>query len=106
MKYLFLAGFALALIVPAVAQSGDNPAPIREIGPHRVTTPFFGQEKIVQGVPGSPENSGPGADEVVEQSGLGADNFATDTAITSNSNSTERGIPNLGGGGGEDGGGQ
>ncbi len=103
MKRLFLAGISLFLVLPAYAQSGANPAEIREPGPPRLTTPFEGQEEVFEGSRTQVDNSGPGSTGTLARSGTGADNWSNDTANTSNASNPERGIPNSGGSGGDSG---
>lgn len=103
MKRLFLAGIAVFLISPVLAQTGSNPAEIREPGPKRLTTPGQGQEEVFEGSRDQVDNSGPGSTGTLARSGLGADNWSNDTANTSNASNPERGIPNSGGGGGDSG---
>ncbi|SEP49791.1 hypothetical protein SAMN04487843_13235 [Methylobacterium sp. ap11] len=103
MKQLCIAGVAVFLAVPALAQTGANPAEIREPGPPQLTTPFQGRQEVFEGSRSQVENSGPGATGTLARSGTGADNWSNDTANTSNSSDPERGLPNTGGGGGGDG---
>ncbi|TGD96839.1 hypothetical protein EU555_22220 [Methylobacterium nonmethylotrophicum] len=105
MKRLFLAGLSLFLVLPASAQTGANPAEIREPGPPRITTPFEGQEEVFEGSRTQVDNAGPGSTGTLARSGLGADNWTNDSANTSNSSDPERGLPNTGSGGGDPGGG-
>lgn len=103
MKRLSLAGIAVFLALPASAQTGVNPAEIREPGPKRLTTPYQGQEGVFEGSGSQIDNSGPGSTGTLARSGLGADNWSNNTANTSNSSDPERALPNTGGGGGGDG---
>ncbi|GJD51207.1 hypothetical protein OPKNFCMD_3959 [Methylobacterium crusticola] len=106
MNKLFLVGFGMLLATPVLAQTGANPADIREPGPPRITTYFEGQEEIFEGSRSQVDNSGPGSTGTLARSGLGADNWTNDSANTSNSSDPERGLPNTGSGGGDSGGGQ
>ncbi len=106
MNKLILAGAAIMLVSPAIAQS-TGPAPIREPGPPRVTSPNQAPEVIV--APGGPSvaNSGPAATGTIARSGTAADSASNNTAETLNSGTPERALPNTGGGGGSgDSGGQ
>ncbi|MET7247870.1 hypothetical protein ABZT49_31415 [Methylobacterium sp. EM32] len=103
MRGLYLAGIAMFLAVPAYAQTGVNPAEIREPGPKRLTTPYQGREEVFEGSRTQIDNSGPGSTGTLARSGTGADNWSNDTANTSNSTDPERGLPNTGGSGGDGG---
>lgn len=104
MRRVYLAGIAVFLSLPAYAQTGVNPAEIREPGPPRLTTPGQGREEVFEGSRTQIDNSGPGSTGTLARSGLGADNWSNDTANTSNSSDPERGLPNTGGGGSDGGG--
>ncbi|AWN51200.1 hypothetical protein DK412_05385 [Methylobacterium sp. 17Sr1-1] len=103
MKRLYLAGIAVFLAMPAYAQTGSDPAEIREPGPKRLTTPYQGREEVFEGSRTQIDNSGPGSTGTLARSGTGADNWSNDTANTSNSTDPERGLPNTGGSGGDGG---
>lgn len=103
MRYAALAGLAFLIAGPALAQDANAPAPIRDGGPPRLTTPGP-QESIFEGEPVGVENGGPGSTGTLAHSGLGADNVTNNSAETLNSETPERGIPNTGNGG-DDGGG-
>lgn len=104
MKRTILAGLILAAAAPALAQSTDGAPKPREPGSPSLTTPGQPQETIVQRGGPALGNSGPATTGTVARSGLGADNTSNDTAATSNASNPERGLPNVGGGGGSDGG--
>ena len=93
----------VAAATPAFAQ-GNVPAPIRQPNPPQQVAPGTPPGAVV--VPGGAANSGPGAGAVIAPTGTGAATVTTDSAAGGNAGQPERGVPQMGRGGGGTGGGQ
>ncbi|MCJ2113057.1 hypothetical protein MKK64_17905 [Methylobacterium sp. E-025] len=96
----------VAAATPAFAQS-NAPAPIRQPNPPQQVAPGTpGTPPGTVAVPGGATNSGSGAGAVVAPTGTGAATVTTDSAAGGNADQPERGVPQMGRGGGGNAGGQ
>ncbi|MEE7448480.1 hypothetical protein MRF4_11945 [Methylobacterium radiotolerans] len=103
MRHALFAIFALVAASPSSAQTSTGPAPIRQPGPPQQVTPGTPAGTVV--VPGGSRNSGPGSTAVVAPTGTGATTLTTDSAAGGNAGQPERGVPQVGKGSGDGGGG-